>query len=158
MSKIIYPIYYNLKWNLTACEAILLIVGALIINKYCKKRAWSFTVYYVFVILYITLMHRQPLCERTVNLKIDLLPLDEGWAGNLLNLILYIPLGLASYRWKSDRKKIVLGGFLLSVFCEIMQFVFSRGMADINDVLCNTVGITAGVCVAKRMSERKLIE
>lgn len=158
MLKIIHPIYYNLKWNLTACEAILLIVGAFIINKYCKERAWSFTVYYVFVILYITLLHRQSLCERTVNLKIDLLPLDGGWAGNLLNLLLYIPLGVVVYRWKTDEKKIVLGGFLLSAFCEIMQFILRRGMADVNDLLCNTFGVILGVCIAKGMAERKRLE
>lgn len=158
MSEIIHPIYYNLKWNLTVGEAILLLAIAFIIHKYRKEKGWSFTVYYVWVILYITLLHRQPLFEREVKLDIDLFPTEGGWAGNLLNLLLYIPLGVAAYRWKTDDKKIVLGGFLLSAFCEIMQFILRRGMADINDLLCNTLGVILGVCIAKGMAERKRLE
>lgn len=158
MSEIIYPIYCNLKWNLTVGEVILLLAIAFAIHKYSKERVWSFTVYYVFMILYITLLHRQTLCEREVKLDIDLFPTEGGWAGNLLNLLLYIPLGVAAYRWKTDEKKIVFGGFLLSAFCEIMQFVLRRGMADVNDLLCNTLGVILGVCIAKRMAERKRLE
>ena len=155
MSEIIRPIYCNLKWNLTVCEAIFLLFAAFIIYKYRKERIWLFTAYYDFVILYITLLHRQPVYERTLKLEIDLLPSDGGWAGNLLNLLLYIPLGLAACRWNADGTKIVFCSFLMSVFCETIQFILNRGMADINDVLFNTLGSAIGAYLVKWLTKRK---
>ena len=72
--------------------------------------------------------------------------------GNLLNLILYMPYGTTSWQWKRKGKKIVAIGFALSVFCEALQYLTGRGMADVNDVLFNTLGTLAGLCIAKRLA------
>lgn len=72
------------------------------------------------------------------------------WAGNLLNLILYVPFGWASWRWKPKRKKIVVTAFILSVCCEVLQYFTGRGMADVNDVLFNTLGAAVGIWIVEK--------
>ena len=62
-------------------------------------------------------------------------------AGDLLNLILYVPYGGVSWQWKREGKKMVAIGFALSTFCDAMQYLTTgRGMVDVNDVLFNTLG------------------
>ena len=75
-------------------------------------------------------------------------------AGDLPNLILYVPYGGVSWQWKREGKKMVAIGFALSTFCEAMQYLTGRGMVDVNDVLLfNTLGAVIGVCIAKRIAE-----
>jgi glycopeptide antibiotics resistance protein len=72
------------------------------------------------------------------------------WAGNLLNLILYVPFGWTGQRWKMNRKRIIAAAFLLSVCCEELQYFTGRGMADVNDVLFNTLGAVVGAWIASK--------
>ena len=62
-----------------------------------------------------------------------------------------MPYGTTSWQWRREGKKIVAVGFALSVFCEVLQYLTWRGMADVNDVLFNTLGTLTGVCIAKRL-------
>lgn len=64
----------------------------------------------------------------------------RAWAGNLLNLILYVPFGWTSQKGKANRKNPVVVAFILSVCCEVRQYFTGEGMADINDILFNTLG------------------
>lgn len=73
------------------------------------------------------------------------------WAGNLLNLFLYVPFGWTSQRWKPNRKKIVVVAFMFSVCCETLQYFTGRGMADVNDILFNTLGAVAGAWFAEKV-------
>lgn len=98
-------------------------------------------------------MRRAPGYNEEVQLRIKLWPNAGVWAGDFLNLLLYVPYGETSWQWKREGKKIVAIGFALSMFCEAMQYLTGRGMADVNDVLFNTLGAVAGVCIAKRLSE-----
>lgn len=75
---------------------------------------------------------------------------NEGrWAEDFLNLLLYVPFGMTNWQGRGNGKKIVMGGFAMSVFCEVMQYLTGRGMADVNDVLFNTLWAFVGVCIAK---------
>ena len=56
------------------------------------------------------------------------------------------------WQWKREGKKIVVAGFALSVFCEVLQYLTGRGMADVNDVLFNTLGAAVGVWLARRIA------
>ena len=115
-----------------------------------KDKQWFPVAYCIFLILYITLLRRAPDNE-SIRLRLKLWPNAGVWAGNLLNLILYIPYGTTTLQWKREGKKIVAVGFALSVFCEVLQYLTGRGMADVNDVLFNTLGALAGACIAKRL-------
>ena len=49
----------------------------------------------------------------------------------------------------SNRKRIAIAAFMLSVCCEVLQYFTGRGMADVNDVLFNTLGAAVGVWFAE---------
>lgn len=108
--------------------------------------------YGVFLILYITLLRREPGYNENIRLYLKLWPDADVWAGNLLNVVLYIPFGWAVQRWKQSRKISIGSAFLLSVCCELLQYVTGRGMTDVNDILFNTIGSVVGVYLAKTIS------
>lgn len=106
----------------------------------------------MFLILYITLLRRAPGYNESIRLHLKLWPNAGVLAGDFLNLILYVPLGWTSQRWKPNRKRIVVAAFMLSVFCEVLQYFTGRGMADVNDILFNTLGAAAGVWLAEKVA------
>lgn len=70
----------------------------------------------------------------------------------VLNVVLFIPLGMSSVLimktfTKERLRKIVFFAFVLSVTIELLQFVFMRGCAEIDDVIANTVGALIGALV-----------
>lgn len=56
-------------------------------------------------------------------------------------LFLYIAFKIRSY------KVIVLSGFLFSLFIESTQYFTGIGYADIDDLICNTLGVLIGVLI-----------
>ena len=46
----------------------------------------------------------------------------------MLNLILDVPFGWTSQRWKLNRKKIAIVAFMLSACCEVSQYFMGRGI------------------------------
>lgn len=153
MRNLIYQIHYATSANLSIPEIILLLLLAIIAWHNREDHAWLPTPYCVFLILYITLLRRAPGYNESIRLRLKLWPNAGVWAGNLLNLILYMPYGTTSWQWKRKGKKIVAIGFALSVFCEALQYLTGRGMADVNDVLFNTLGTLASLCIAKRLAK-----
>ena len=149
MWNLIHQIHYTTSANLSLSELVLLVLLGTITWHNRKDKHWLSVAYCVFLILYITLLRRAPGYNESIRLRLKLWPNAGVWAGNLLNLILYIPYGATSYQWKREGKKIVAIGFALSVFCEVLQYLTGRGMADVNDVLFNTLGALTGVCIAK---------
>lgn len=65
------------------------------------------------------------------------------------NIVMFIPYGLLSPVFvKRDRNvflKILVTGCLLSVFIEIVQYVFAIGQCDIDDVILNVLGVLIGL-------------
>lgn len=150
MSEIIHQLYYAASANLSIPEIVLLLFLAIIAWHSRKERPWLPPLYCVFLILHTTLLRRAPGYNESVRLHLKLLPNAGIWAGNLLNLILYVPYGATSWQRKRESKKIVAAGFILSVFCEAVQYLTGRGMADVNDVLFNTIGAAVGVWLIRR--------
>ncbi|MEE1345921.1 MAG: VanZ family protein [Segatella copri] len=118
------------------------------LNRRGKK--WFPTTYSVFLIFYITLLRRASGYNENIRLHLKLWSNAGVWAGNLLNLILYVPFGWTGQRWKMNRKRIIAAAFLLSVCCEELQYFTGRGMADVNDVLFNTLGAVVGAWIASK--------
>lgn len=145
MRELLHQIHYSTSANLTVGECVILIVLGLLAWFNRKDRQWLPTAYSVFLILYITLLRRAPGYNENIRLHLKLWPNAGVWAGNLLNLILYVPFGWTSQRWKANRKRIVIAAFMLSVCCEVLQYVTGRGMADVNDILFNTLGTAVGI-------------
>lgn len=152
MRNLIYQIHYATSANLSIPEIFLLLLLAIIAWHNLKEHTWLPPKYCVFLILYITLLRRAPGYNENIRLRLKLWPNAGVWAGNLLNLILYVPYGVTSWQWKQEEKKIVVTGFALSVICELLQYLTGRGMADVNDVLFNTLGAAVGVWLAKKIA------
>ena len=152
MNEILSQIHYSARANLTIGEVICLTAFASIAFYMRKDKQWLPTAYSVFLILYITLLRRAPGYNENIRLHLKLWPNAGVWAGNFLNQILYVPLGWTSQRWKPNRKRIVVGAFVLSVCCEMLQYATGRGMADVNDILFNTLGAAVGVWLAEKVS------
>ena len=82
---------------------------------------------------------------------IPFLDMISGPVDTLLNVLLFIPLGLflpVMYRKYNHISKIALTGFLFSLAIELVQ-MFGRGATDINDLITNTAGACLGYCFYK---------
>ena len=152
MRELLHQIHYSTSANLTVPEIAILVALGLLAWFNRKEKSWLPTVYSVFLILYITLLRRAPGYNENSRLHLKLWPNAGVWAGNLLNLILYVPLGWTSQRWKPNRKRIVIAAFMLSVCCEVLQYFTGRGMADVNDILFNTLGAAVGIWLAEKVA------
>ena len=66
------------------------------------------------------------------------------------NILVFVPFGLlfpAACNTKRSKKgyaSVILAGFLLSLTIETVQFVFSIGFAEVDDIINNTWGCIAG--------------
>ena len=152
MRELLHQIHYSTSANLTVGECVILIVLGLLAWFNRKDRQWLPTAYSVFLILYITLLRRAPGYNENIRLHLKLWQNAGVLAGNLLNLILYVPFGWTSQRWKANGKRIVIAAFMLSVCCEVLQYVTGRGMADVNDILFNTLGTAVGIWLAGKVA------
>lgn len=65
----------------------------------------------------------------------------------LLNILLYVPLGLLLLTSFNMKKVsiVILIGILISIITELIQGLFFLGTPDALDVLCNTIGVYIGV-------------
>ena len=75
----------------------------------------------------------------------------EMYRSMLMNVFLFVPLGLSlPYVFGGGTAKrillTILIGFLLSVIVEAIQYFGNLGMAETDDVICNTLGTAIGTC------------
>ena len=64
------------------------------------------------------------------------------WSDIILNILLFVPLGLIIGGWKGLFIGLVLSGSL-----EAIQFYFRIGYCELDDILNNTIGTAIGVCI-----------
>ena len=69
------------------------------------------------------------------------------------NIVWFIPLGAFLYRFGPVRA--LLAGAGVSLTLEALQWILSKGIADIDDVLINALGAFLGAWLAKRFFERR---
>ena len=70
----------------------------------------------------------------------------EMFGENILNVLLFMPIGfLAGCRLRGMTfKKVLLLGGGLSVFIELLQFIFKKGFCETDDVIHNVLGCLIG--------------
>ncbi|MCR4796690.1 MULTISPECIES: VanZ family protein [Ruminococcus] len=117
---------------------------------------------YGYMVLVITLLHRQP--TGTHNVKPPFWEIAELIKGNekllfdiIGNILLLLPLGIFLPLWikKIDEvKKVALGGFLVSLLIEITQLITTRGYFEIDDLFHNTLGAVLGGLIGCRLARR----
>ena len=109
----------------------------------------------VFAVLYLTVFSRKVGTYDVVLVPFSALSEakkePERYRSMLMNVFLFFPLGMACANAFSDKMKMrrrviltVVIGFALSTAVEYIQYRFSLGMAETDDVICNTLGAIVG--------------
>ena len=76
-------------------------------------------------------------------------------AENIMNIVMFMPVGFllgvafAEIRWKA----VLLIGLSLSIGIETLQFVYSKGFTEVDDVMHNTLGCMIGYGVVCGMGK-----
>ena len=112
---------------------------------------------FFYFLLYVTLISREIGSRR----EVMLLPfesfkiLSEEFHYVIENVLLFIPFGFLLYITscafdkKCNMKTILLASFLTSVSVEFLQYIFSCGKSETDDVITNVVGAMIGYLIAK---------
>lgn len=66
---------------------------------------------------------------------------------NFMNVVLFIPIGfLLSFVYPQMRlRRAISIGCMISLFIELLQFVFKKGYCELDDFIHNTIGCFIGV-------------
>lgn len=72
---------------------------------------------------------------------------------NLMNVLMFIPFGfILGWAFKNlGRKKMIVVALRFSVTIEVLQFVFKKGFAEVDDVIHNVLGGIIGYGIYKLM-------
>ncbi|MEE3428699.1 MAG: VanZ family protein [Ruminococcus sp.] len=123
-------------------------------GKVKRYTALFFAAAAVIGILLTTVLRRQYLSNYDVNFIpfytfVAAKTQPELYRTMVMNVFLFMPLGMSmpfALGEKAKRKVIitVISALALSVAVELVQLALSRGMCDIDDVICNTLGAFLG--------------
>lgn len=71
------------------------------------------------------------------------------------NIFVFVPMGilLAFFFQKLSTKQIVKIGFFISLVIELAQGIIGLGIADVDDLLTNTIGVLLGVILYERLTK-----
>lgn len=146
------PVEYVLSSFLVLSVAI--VIGMLVMKGSRAKRFVfeSLLVEYYFLVLCSTVICRASRGER----HIEIMPFwnySDIWnrvdypadlIEVLLNVALFVPIGLLLGGLGFKTKKILLSGIFLSGIIEVLQFAFRKGLCETDDVVHNTLGCVIG--------------
>ncbi len=113
-----------------------------------RKVVLSFLVFYTFIVISVTLLSRRTSTSGSAILE----PLwsyrnflkNESIRDQIVaNIAMFIPIGLL-FPFVFNWKKGILISFLFSILIEVLQFITHRGLAEIDDVISNTIGLLIG--------------
>lgn len=133
-------------------------IKQLVQNK--SVRLWNivnvlFILIFIFVVLYKVVFSRE---IGSVVAKPDFIPFSsyfeyfkgensEAFFTNRANLLLFFPFGLLFYDLLKTKRNIIIYVICTAAFSlalEIIQFAFSLGMAEADDIIHNTLGAFVG--------------
>ena len=146
------PVEYVLSSFLVLSVAI--VIGMMVMKGSRAKRFVfeSLLVEYYFLVLCSTVICRASHGERHIELipfwnysniwnRVDY-PADLIEV--LLNVALFVPIGLLLGGIGFKIRKIILSGIFLSGIIEVSQFAFCKGLCETDDVMHNTLGCVIG--------------
>lgn len=116
---------------------------------------------YVILVLLLTVVFRET-PTYPEGFQNSLLGDKTMLSGNLfmeqsINILLFLPIGALLYLLLISHRLLytVLFGFTVSIAIEIMQYVFNKGVADVEDVICNVIGLTVGAIISMTITKLK---
>lgn len=175
MKRVLRYVYAKSFPTVIVTILICIILWALISQKamesqrYNKIFKWINTIFFcgtVTIILYITIVSRasdkSEVCLIPFYSFVMAMKQPEMYRSMLMNVLLFEPIGLTlpfALPDKLHKKPIItIGfGFLLSVSIELMQYLFYLGRAEVDDVLCNTLGCAIGTVAYLIYKNREII-
>lgn len=153
-------------WTNCRVEAILagilfMVVGKRINHRLKRQKPSAILFFadglFLYYLLHVTLLSRSIGLRR----EVELIPFTNPELMNgefhylIENILLFIPFGILLYRtlYAYDRKcsmrAILLAAFLTSVLVELLQYVFSCGKSETDDVIANVLGALIGYILIK---------
>lgn len=158
MDSLFHEIYVSSISTILIAIPILLLVWSVIgaaFYKYMRIISAVAAVVVVAAILYVTVLSRGE-----SGAGVDLIPFSsyarakiqpEIYRSMLMNTFLFVPLGLALpfvFGGGTGKRILltILVGLLLSTAVEAIQYFGNLGMAETDDVICNTLGSAIGSC------------
>ncbi len=80
----------------------------------------------------------------------------EMVAENLLNVVLFLPVGilLGCGVWRMTWKRVLVIGLVLSIAIEVLQFMFKKGFCEVDDVMHNALGSLVGYGIYKMVTQK----
>lgn len=157
LSEILEKIYYAFSCSIILCiivtTGIYMGIGILIEAYFNKKKKFiSYAInvsviVYIIIILLVTLLSRNVQMSREISVvPFSYLDSQDKIRGNLMNILLFYPLGILSgTKWR--KKRCILLGTLMSLLIEMSQYFWNLGYAEVDDVINNTIGMALGVSV-----------
>ena len=168
LKDLIEKLFYVYTWNIPVLIIVLILISVLYLvlkQKATDKKTAnavfliSFAVYFALMI-YVTLVDRNSSLEHA---GLCLIPFHSYYrfffAGDteimlqaVMNIAFFYPFGffLRGLDFKFLRKRkwlIVVFAFLFSLSIEVLQYIFSLGYAEVDDVIHNTSGAVIGILV-----------
>lgn len=150
--------YHSFIWLIVALAGFIIIWG--LIEYWLHKHPVIYTVFNilafglsVFVIISSTLFYRssQSYAVSFVPFSLFVRSFSDPiiFMSLVMNVVVFIPFGLfGACLFRCDSKKsaviIISSGFAFSVLIELIQYALSIGNTEVDDVICNTLGITLG--------------
>ena len=82
--------------------------------------------------------------------RVELIPFADGsLRTQMLNMLVFVPLGLIGIRLGWGPKTVALVGVGTSILTELLQLFSARRHPSITDVILNTTGILIGIALAR---------
>lgn len=72
---------------------------------------------------------------------------ERGVLFMVLNVLMFVPMGVFLRILNKPAVKTVFIGGGVSALIEILQYIFIRGMLDIDDLISNVLGVVVGCCL-----------
>ena len=79
----------------------------------------------------------------------DGIPFSQFIYEGLLNMVMFVPIGIGAALAKWNRWCIVGGALILSMTIEMMQWLLKCGCCEMNDVINNVLGCAIGIGLAQ---------
>lgn len=116
-----------------------------------KKFLKISSIIYVITLLYITILGRANVPEKSVELRFLweyklLLSGKTEWLEQIMgNIFLFIPFGVLYAEWKfQGYKRTVFVGCIASLVIEVIQVIFNVGLFEFDDIFNNSLGVLLG--------------
>jgi hypothetical protein len=160
-------LYYNVPNTISIGATILLFIGALFVMIFCKRDKFR-NVFRLFLLFYVFQLYSTTVFYRRVNKDVKYnyslfwsYDKPELIAENILNVIVFIPIGLliglgfTKIKWW----QVMVVGLSISMLIEFLQLILKRGFSELDDVMHNTLGcmIGYGICLLIKTGYKRCI-